>query len=129
MLVVLPQDDLGCALAVDLEDAHAVRVVLVGEGRKVLGGLQTKTSNDCIADVGEPSDPRWLLGNEESPQNIWIAGGAQGQLNRKCVCEIHGVIGSGDGGLRRKSNRFYEREFAWHEWHSVSLAIMPWHGA
>jgi hypothetical protein len=88
VLVVLAQDNLGFASAVDLEDANAVSVGFVGESRKVFGGLQTKARDDCISDVGEPSDPRWLLQNEESPQDIWIARGAKGKLNRKCVCEI-----------------------------------------
>ena len=88
MHVVLAQDDLGFALAVDLEDANAVSFGFAGESRKVFGGLQTKARDDCISDVGEPSDPRWLLQNEESPQDVWIARGAKGKLNRKCVCEI-----------------------------------------
>ena len=89
VLVVLAQDDLGFALAVDLEDANAVSVGFAGESRKVFGGLQTKARNDCISDAGEPSDPRWLLRNKESPKDIWIAGGAKGKLDRKCVSEIH----------------------------------------
>ena len=62
--VVLAQDDLGFAPAVDLEDADAVSFGFVGESRKVSGGLQTNARNDCISHVGEPSDPRWLLRNE-----------------------------------------------------------------
>jgi hypothetical protein len=73
VLVVLAQDNLGFAFAVDLEDVNAVSVGFAGESRKVFGGLQTKARDDCISDVGEPSDPRWLLQNEESPQDIWIA--------------------------------------------------------
>lgn len=88
VFVVLAQDDLGFASTVDLEDANAVSVGFAGESRKVLGGLQTKARNDCISDVGEPSDPGWLLRDKESPQDIRIAGGAEGKLNRKCVCEI-----------------------------------------
>jgi hypothetical protein len=88
VLVVLAQDDLGFASAVDLEDANAVGIGFAGERRKVFGGLQTHARNDCISDVGEPSDPGWLMRNKESPQDIWIAGGAKGKLNRKCVCEI-----------------------------------------
>jgi streptogramin lyase len=88
VLVVLAQDDLGFAFAVDLEDANAVSVGFGGESYKVFGGLQPKAGNDCVSDVGEPSDPRRLLRNQESPQDIWIARGAKGKLNRKCVCEI-----------------------------------------
>ena len=63
MLVILAQDDLGFASAVDLEDANAVSFASTGERRKVFGGLQTKARNDCISDAGEPSDPRGLLRN------------------------------------------------------------------
>jgi hypothetical protein len=82
VLVVLAQDNLSFAFAVDLEDANAVSFAFARESRKVFGGLQTKARNDCISDVGEASDPRWLLRNKESPQDIWIARGARGKLNR-----------------------------------------------
>jgi hypothetical protein len=42
VLVVLAQDNLGFAFAVDPEDANAVSVGFAGESRKVFGGLQTK---------------------------------------------------------------------------------------
>jgi len=58
VLVVLAQDDFGFAFAVDLEDANAVSGGFVGESHKVFGSLQTKARNDCISNVGEPSDPR-----------------------------------------------------------------------
>jgi len=89
VLVILAQDDFGIASAVDLEDANAIGGAFVGESRKVFGGLQTKARNDCISDVGEPSDPRWLLRNKKSPKDIWIGSGAKGKLNRKRVCEVH----------------------------------------
>jgi hypothetical protein len=88
VFIVLAQDNLGFAPAVDLEDANAVSVGFAGESSKVSGGFQTKACDDCVSEVGEPSDPGWLLQNEESPQYIWIAGGANRKLNRKRICEI-----------------------------------------
>jgi hypothetical protein len=112
VLVVLAQDDLVFAPAVDPEDADAVGIGFAGESRKVSGGIQTKARNDRIPDVGEPSDPGWLLRNKESLQDIRIAGGAQGKLNRKCVREIRRFIKIGDGRLRGKSDRLDQREWA-----------------
>lgn len=116
MIVVLAQDDLCFAGAEDPEDADARGRGVTGEGCEVFGGLQTKSRNDCIPEVGERSDPGWLHREDESGQDIWIHGGVSRKLNRKRICEIHRLERSRDRRLRREGNLLYWREFAWHGW-------------
>jgi len=73
MLVVLPQNDLGFASAVDLEEGDTVDVGFVGKTREVPGGLQTEARDYSVSDAGEPSYPERLLRQEKSPQDIRIA--------------------------------------------------------
>jgi hypothetical protein len=100
VLVVLAQGDLNFAFAIDLEDANADSVGSAGESRKVFGGLQTKARNDCISDVSEPSDPEWLLRNEKSPQDIWIAGGAKGKVFANASARFLGIRRRGSAAYR-----------------------------
>jgi hypothetical protein len=116
MLVVLAQDDLGFAGAEDPEDADAGGCGITRERCKVLGGLQTKSRNDCISDLDERSDPRWLLREDESGQDIRIYGGVRRKSNRKRVCEVHRLECSSDGRLGGQGNLLYWRGLAWHGW-------------
>ena len=77
MLVVLAQDHLRFAGAEDPEDADAGGDGVIRERCEVFGGLQTKSCNDCIPDVGERSDPGWLHREDEPGQDIWIRRGVR----------------------------------------------------
>ena len=116
MIVVFAQDDFCLARAEDPEDADAGGDGVIRERCEVFGGLQTKSCNDCIPDVGERSDPGWLHREDEPGQDIWIRRGVRRKLDRERVREIHRLECSSDRRLRRDGNLLYCREFAWHGW-------------